>query len=290
MNAQFMAYSSSTATFGLRTQDAAGYRKEFRFNPTTAPANDYLMQIVHYFDLAPVDRISTPADVVLTAFTGANGDWTDAAEDYKKWAYDQPFVQQAASRSTPDWLANVGASKLLVGTGSDTLVPQTYQQNVALLAQDQQILGRSMLGLIFGWEKYGSWYAGDYFPPQEGWNAFDAAIQSGKQQAQRWWVFPSPNYLSMPTDLWKSGGLQSRRCSATEQQVSICCAGKEFANPARRNGKLCRAVGMVPDHHGRLRPGFSDLRGNSGLRQRKSFVQAEYSPPDSSDRLAGSPV
>src|SRR5262249_32184018 len=74
---------------------------------------------------------------------------------------------------------------------------------------DQQLLGAPLLGLIFGWEKYGSWYYGDYFPPQEGWNAFDAGIQAGKQNGNRWWVFPSPNFLVTATDLWKSGNLQS---------------------------------------------------------------------------------
>ena len=198
MNMQFMALSSSAVTFALRTQDTSGYVKEFRFNPSTSTAGDYVMQIVHDFDLVPSDRLSVPYDVVLAMFSGPNGDWTDAADDYKKWAYNQSWVQQARSRSTPDWLLNTGASKLLCETGCQAFPNQTYQQNASLLLQDQQSLGASLLALLQGWEKYGAWYYGDYFPPSGGWNAFDAGILSAKQRGNRWWLFISPRGRRQP--------------------------------------------------------------------------------------------
>ena len=95
MNMQFIALSSPLATFSLRAQDAEGYYKQFNFAPTTSTADDYNMQVWHYFDLASAPaRVSIPYDVTLRAFTGTNGDWTDVAEDYKKWAYEQTWVQQ----------------------------------------------------------------------------------------------------------------------------------------------------------------------------------------------------
>lgn len=212
LNMQFMALSSPAVTFAMRAQDAAGYVKAFSFSRSTSPAIDHAMQIQHEFDAVAVDRVSVPYAVVLSAFVGANGDWTDAAEDYKKWAGSQSWVQQARSRSTPGWLLNTAMSKLVVGSGSNlsTSPPQTYEQNASLLSQDQQSLGGgSLLAMFWGWEKYGAWYYGDYFPPIGGWTAFDAGIQAAKQTGNRWHLFISPTYVVNTTDLWKSGSLQS---------------------------------------------------------------------------------
>jgi hypothetical protein len=209
MNMQFLAFSSPAVSFVLRAQDIQGYSKSFRFNPAGSPAGDCAMNVWHEFDQVPVNHAAVPYDVVLAAWVGANGDWTDVAEDYKHWAHQQWWVQQAGARTPPQWLPHVGASKLVCAMGSNKLVPQTYQQDVSLLAQDQQFLGAPLLAFLDGWEKDGSWYRGDYFPPQEGWASFDAAIHAGQLNGTRWWLFPSPTFLTMATAVWQSGVLQS---------------------------------------------------------------------------------
>ena len=166
MNMQFMALSSPAVTFEVRTQDPSGYTKEFRFNRTTSPAADHTIKVQHDFDRAAVDRVSVPYDVIMTMFANANGDWTDAADDYRKWALAQTWAQQARVRSTPAWLLNTGVSRTLCAAGCPFLPAQTYQQDAAIVVQDQKSLGvASLLGWLQGWEKYGAWYYGDYFPP-----------------------------------------------------------------------------------------------------------------------------
>jgi len=211
MNMQFIAFASPAVTFSLRAADAAGYSKRFDFNPTSSGAGDYYLRVWHYFDLAPTNRAAIPYDVVLSAIPGSNGDWTDAAEDYRKWAYDQPWAKQGRARSAPEWLPNIGASKLLGGANCNisTSPPQTIPQNASLLMQDQQALGAPLLGMLWGWEKYGCWFHGDYFPPNGGWEAFDAGALAAKQQGNRWYLLTSPSFVTASLDIWKTGALKS---------------------------------------------------------------------------------
>ena len=64
------------------------------------------------------------------------------------------------------------------------------------------------MAMLWGWEKYGCWMHGDYFPPWGGWDAFDAAIQGTKQKDDRWYLLIGPSYLTTSTDVWKEGSLK----------------------------------------------------------------------------------
>jgi hypothetical protein len=71
-----------------------------------------------------------------------------------------------------------------------------------------------VVGMLWGWEKGGAWAYGDYFPPSEGWAAFDSMIHDVHSSADlpdpstgtsRVFLYISPNFLTLPSDLWERG-------------------------------------------------------------------------------------
>jgi hypothetical protein len=73
---------------------------------------------------------------------------------------------------------------------------------------DRKHLEVPILAMVWGWEKYGEWFYGDYFPPWGGWDSFDAFIKGGRQRDNHFSFFISPNFLETSTGLWKSNALK----------------------------------------------------------------------------------
>ncbi len=63
------------------------------------------------------------------------------------------------------------------------------------------------MGELWGWEKYGAWVEGDYFPPEEGWSSFDVMVQGLRPQKLK--LLPSALFLDTSTALYKSGTMSS---------------------------------------------------------------------------------
>jgi uncharacterized protein (TIGR03437 family) len=70
-----------------------------------------------------------------------------------------------------------------------------------------QNFGVQAMGQLNGWEHYGAYAYGDYFPPEEGWTSFDQMVQN--ILPGRLWFEPSALYLDNVTGLYKSGTMNS---------------------------------------------------------------------------------
>jgi hypothetical protein len=207
MNMQFMALIDPLVQFVERTEDTAGGVKEFRFDLSNgSPIKDHTMELDHYFDLIPRTSISIPYPVVISALTPVRGDWTDVAEAYKQWAMKQWWSEKARARPTPDWLSHMGLSKLIYLRQSDG---ENRRLDASGIIADRKYLEMPLLSMVWGWEKYGEWFYGDYFPPWGGWDSFDAFLTRGRQKDNRFSFFISPNFLETSTGLWKSNMLKN---------------------------------------------------------------------------------
>jgi hypothetical protein len=207
MNMQFMALTDPLVEFVERTEDTAGSVKVFRFEPSSGGSiRGHAMQVDHFFDLTPRESISIPYPVVISALKPVRGDWTDVAEVYKQWAMKQWWSEKARARPAPDWLSYIGLSKLIYLRQSDGT---DRRLDASGIIADRQYLGMPLLTMVWGWEKYGEWFYGDYFPPRGGWDSFDSFLKKGRQQDNRFFFLISPHFLEISTELWKSGTLKN---------------------------------------------------------------------------------
>jgi hypothetical protein len=136
------------------------------------------------------------------------GDWFATADLYRTWAVQQWWTQQSRTKSTktvPSWLHDMPLIRNACAHGCGTQPEQSYASVLQEWKQSQQSLGVAAMGELWGWEKFGAWHEGDYFPPQEGWSGFDGMVQSIRPGKLR--LMPSALYLDTGTDLYGSGTL-----------------------------------------------------------------------------------
>ncbi len=207
MNMQFIAYYNSTAGFLLSSRDVGGYVKGAFWSRTGNAVGDVGFGLVHAFDETEKSSLDLPYDVTLGAFSGG---WTAAADVYKAWAYQQWWVKQAGTKHTAAWLPATG-----VGTDfctykcGDGGADRPYSQYTQHLLEANQFFQMPVLGMLWGWERYGAWYSGDYFPPSEGWSSFDQTMAAVHGAGNRSYLFITPELLETSTSLWQSGALQA---------------------------------------------------------------------------------
>jgi hypothetical protein len=202
---QFMALYDPSGGFYFGTQDTNARVKLFQFARDDKAAGDFLFQTYHQFDDITAAALQLPYDFVLGTFTG---DWTTAAEMYRQWAVQQPWVLNAGQKQTPQWLLNIGPAADYCAHACQPMPDKDYVEDATLRQNTGQFFQMSELAILWGWEKYGAWYYGDYFPPSEGWASLDTFVTSIHQIPDRVGLFISPNFITASTALWSGGTMQ----------------------------------------------------------------------------------
>lgn len=203
MAMQFIAFYDNRAGFYLAAHDTAGHTKTLNwYSPPESPLTSTI-QAIAKLPQGPVNELVLPYELALGTF---EGDWTIAADLYKSWALQQPWAIEARAKTLPAWFAATPYGRTLClhecGHPSHELSYATFMEE---MARNASVFGGPSIARIWGWEKMGSWYYGDYFPPYGGWAAFDAAIGGAHARGDRFSVLISGNYLDQATPAWQSG-------------------------------------------------------------------------------------
>jgi len=137
------------------------------------------------------------------------GDWYAAADLYRPWAVQQSWTQQSRTKHVPPWLHDMALSNFGCAYGCQAAAfttDQGYATYVQNLLKSSPVVSPSM-GELWGWEKDGAFVEGDYFPPQQGWNGFDAMVKSLRPFKLH--VKPSASLLDTASNLYKSGTMSA---------------------------------------------------------------------------------
>jgi uncharacterized protein (TIGR03437 family) len=199
---QFMAYFDPASGFYFACDDNQGYTKDLYWAKSTSPAGDFTINIEYFPPGQPMDSVPLPYNVLIGA---TQGDWYAPADLYRNWAVRQLWTQKSRTKQVPAWLHDLPVIRNTCAHGCGTQPDQTYANAVQEWQQSQQALGVAALGELWGWEQFGAWADGDYFPPQEGWSSFDAMVHAAP--SSRLDLFPSALYLDTNTSLYKSGAM-----------------------------------------------------------------------------------
>ncbi|HLK31715.1 MAG TPA: DUF6259 domain-containing protein, partial [Terriglobales bacterium] len=203
---QLLSYFDQTSGFYFASDDTQGNKKGFFWGKTSSPAGDFSITIANNLNGLPADTVTVPYNLIVGV---TQGDWSAAADLYRTWAVQQTWTQQSRTKTVPAWLRGIALSQWecthgCQGTGQPE---QSYASALLSMQQSEKGFNVSTMEQLNGWEKFGASAYGDYFPPQEGWNAFDAMVQS--LRPGKLWLFPSALLLDTATDLYKSGTMSS---------------------------------------------------------------------------------
>lgn len=200
---QLLAYYDTTSGFYFASDDTQGYTKNWYWG-NGSPAGDFTLNFQYFPAGQPANTVQLPYNFILGA---TQGDWYAAAETYRTWATQQAWSQQSRTKSVPAWLHDLPLIRNACAHSCGSQSGGTYAQVVQDLNKSQQALGVEATGWLEGWEQFGSWAFGDYFPPVEGWAAFDAMVQSMQPAKLR--ISASGLYFDTATSLYKSGTMNS---------------------------------------------------------------------------------
>ena len=184
---QFSVFYNRVAGLYMAAYDGTGCVKDlgvFRLN------DDFDHSIAHHFDEQAGLDFEVPYDTVLGVF---HGDWYDAADIYKAWAYRQPWCARKLTdrEDVPDWIKEPRLELMTIIQGGQERIhglqttPGEYPigrffpayRAVALQKEYARIFGAPILSWMEGWEKIGAPGGPvEIFPPREGEESYKAAM------------------------------------------------------------------------------------------------------------------
>ena len=200
-SAQLMAlYDRDTMRSGLylSSQDTLSTLKTLSFSFTPGHVDCHVATTIP--DRGETDSYSPGYDVVVGSF---DGDWTDAADIYKKWAVTTSFCRESRFRKakTPEWLANTALWVWNRGKSD----------NVLKEAEDIQERIGLPVNTYWHW-----WHASpydldfpEYFPPREGAESFVKAVEHAHQKDIHSLVYVNARHWGDSTDSWKHEGVEA---------------------------------------------------------------------------------
>jgi hypothetical protein len=197
---QLLSYFDKTSGFYFASDDTQGNAKALWWGRTSSPAGDFQINMSSYPNGLPADTVAVPYNMIVGV---TQGDWYAAADIYRTWAVQQTWAQRSRTKPVPAWLHDMPLIRNTCAHGCGTQPEQSYAAVVQEWQQSQKSFGVAGVLEPWGWEKFGAWAEGDYFPPQEGWSSFDAMVQSIRPG--KLGLLPSALYLDTGTDLYKSG-------------------------------------------------------------------------------------
>ncbi|MCC6698173.1 MAG: hypothetical protein IT365_21300 [Candidatus Hydrogenedentes bacterium] len=181
---------------GLRvsTNDLAALRKQFMlFGDGKGGLG---IEVVHVPQVGSGEQSEyAPSYEVLTS--AFSGDWYSAAEGYRTWALEQPWVSQSRVRLglVPDWVRNTGLWVWNRGPSPGVLEPAAELQRQAGVP----------VSVFWHWWHGCPYDVGfpEYLPPREGEEAFRDAVGKAHDGGLHAIVYMNQRLWGMTTQSWK---------------------------------------------------------------------------------------
>jgi len=195
----------------ISTDDTNALRKEFAvFGDGRGGLG---MEVVHIpaAQRAETGRYETPCDAIVGAFTG---DWYTAAQHYRAWAQDQPWVRESRIRRglTPAWVLDTGLWVWNRGRSPGVLGPAAALQERAGLP----------VSVFWHWWHGCSYDTGfpEYLPPREGEEAFRQAVAEAHDRGIHAIVYMNQRLWGMKTQSWAGEGAERYAVKAPDGAVT----------------------------------------------------------------------
>jgi len=212
-NMQFMAYYDEQAGFYLSSLDSKGLSKGLSWDRQNKA---WAAWAITYQGLSGTGNAkSFETEGLLGVFYG---DWTKAASIYREWAQKQLWAESTIRRKeTPVWLTKIGIGKDYYSHES---AHKTLADWVEKIKEHKGFFSVPTLAMLWGWEHGGSWAAGDYFPPQEGWQNFGTAMQRVRDLEAIPYLFIAALSLREDSTSWLSEWAESAAVLDTQLHIS----------------------------------------------------------------------
>jgi hypothetical protein len=199
---QFTAYTGSKAGFYFDARDTAGHTKRFTWGSQWT--GDEHLFVRHQYNVSR--ESGGDVTVPYQATTGPiDGSWYAAADAYRRWLESTDLVP--ADREFPNWYLNRGAT---FHARSYDRPSQTGDQHVSFEeTADRTVKLREKLDIPlqfswWGYQRHGNFGGGDWFPPKEGWDAFDRVVDRLRTHDVTLLGFAMTNVLLKNSDLWEN--------------------------------------------------------------------------------------
>jgi len=195
--AQFYALYDATAGVYVAAYDPAGHCKRLRLN---CGANRFVsLAFEHLFPERPGEDAALPYEVVLRTF---EGDWRDAADQYKGWAARQKWcARRLADRDEVPQFLKDGSGIIITPVNNPVhrarMLGEDLEKLPDLMDAYRERTGLKHLVFVpYGWENRGTWAGINYLPAvpsDEHWRRAARALQKRGHRiafltSGFWWV------------------------------------------------------------------------------------------------------
>ncbi len=190
-------YRPGGAGLYLACDDATALRKSFA--ASADGRGGFSLEITHLPENGARDteRYTPPYGVRVGTF---QGDWITAAERYRTWAVEQPWVKTSrlASGAVPQWARETALWVWNRGRSSDVLGPAVAMQRELGLP----------VSVLWHWWHGCAYDAGfpEYLPPREGAEPFRAALAEAHKHGVHSLVYMNTRLWGLTTRSWAEEG------------------------------------------------------------------------------------
>lgn len=197
LSAQFIAYQDDAAGLYVAGMDAAAHPKNIAVLKQAGGIRLWHEVIAAADAKTERDTWQSPYTV---AVGGTSGTWCDTADQYKRWALEQPWCAKRLTerKDIPDWWKNgpdVHVCEVRTYDNKRTCNGSYYPKLLDYLRSWRQKIDGPVVAMLAGWENHRRWTAGEYFPIFDSENA-RRAIDAMKQDGFRPFFFLSGLYYT----------------------------------------------------------------------------------------------
>lgn len=200
---QFTAYTSSKGGFYLDARDVDGYSKTIGWRNQKSEKDRILLK--HGFDVQrqPGENVEVPYEVTIGPL---DGDWHNAADRYRGWLDKEGWLSEPGF-DPPEWYQNVGAvfhGKSYERPASSNERNVSFEKTISRVIEIKDRLQVPMQFSWWGYQTYGNFGYGDWFPPKEGWESFRKSIRRLENHEISLLGFVNSKMMAKASDLWKN--------------------------------------------------------------------------------------
>ena len=184
-------YDSDETGLYFATYDTQGSPKKIHYGPMEWDGTSHLSTS---FELYPSETLGNDFNMEYSAIIGTfHGDWYEAADLYKQWADTTPFISGGkigVDKSIPSWFLD---TSIIQFVNRDNPAIEIFSlSDIALMTKEYStMLDQSITALIIGWEHNGAWVGPYYYPPVEGYQAFQNSMTDLKADGNHGFTYIS---------------------------------------------------------------------------------------------------
>lgn len=200
---QFTAYTSPTGGFYSDTRDPNGHTKELEWDPQPGSNKNRLGYNPRYFvPRSPGEDVTVPYPTTLGVL---RGDWYDAADRYREWVLSEGPLE-GSTPDIPEWILDKGVTyRIQSYTRFDQVQEDVeFDQIVDWTLDMRDRLDTSLMLMWWGWGKHGFPSAGDWYPPKDGFEAFERTISQLNEEGIETDLFINITGLLITSDYWQN--------------------------------------------------------------------------------------